>query len=70
MVELKAGDLIVCNALIGFVIEVNELAVKVNTEVGERSIAKTGNIAVLSTAQELASVYANNIMKGVLTHGS
>lgn len=65
MTELKKGDLVICNELMGFVVDVTPFVVKLNTEVGERSVSRDCNIVRLSTAHEIAFLCSEHIMKGV-----
>lgn len=65
---MQQGDLVVCNDIMGFVVEVKALTVVLNTEVGIREISLNNNIAVMSTATELAQFYANQVIKVVFKH--
>lgn len=65
---MQQGDLVVCNDIMGFVVEEKALTVVLNTEVGIREISRNNNIAVMSTATELAQFYANQVIKVVFKH--
>ena len=65
---MQQGDLVVCNDIMGFVVEIKALTVVLNTEVGMREISRNNNIAVMSTAAELAQFYANQVIKVVFKH--
>lgn len=58
--ELKIGSIIIANDLLGFVVKFDEATITLNTELGERQINRSANIAVLTEPVELlASVIAN-----------
>lgn len=58
--ELKIGSIIIANDLLGFVVKFDEATITLNTELGERQINRSANIAILTEPVELlASVIAN-----------
>lgn len=65
---MQQGDLVVCNDIMGFIVEIKALTVVLNTEIGIREISRNNNIAIMSTATELAQFYANQVIKVVFKH--
>ena len=65
MQELHKGDLIISNDLMGFIVELQQDKILLNTTTGKKLIAKHNNIAVMSTGQELAMRYSQQLLKGV-----
>lgn len=62
---MQAGDLIICNDVMGFVIEIKALTFTLNTPMGVKELSLSANPVVMSTAQEIAQTYANQIAKVV-----
>lgn len=62
---MQAGDLIICNDVMGFVVEVKAFTFTVNTPMGVKELSLSANPVVMSTAQEIAQTYANQIAKVV-----
>lgn len=62
---MQTGDLVICNDVMGFVTEIKALTFTLNTSSGLRELALSVSPVVMSTAQEIAQAYANQIKKAV-----
>lgn len=62
---MQTGDLVICNDVMGFIVEIKALTFVLNTSSGLKELALSANPVVMSTAQEIAQAYANQIKKAV-----
>lgn len=65
---MQKGDLIICNDVIGFVVEVKDLTFIVNTSTGLKELSLMATPVIMATAQEIAQTYSNQLAKVVCTN--